>query len=155
MAGKKTFPNFPICLAMGDTVLSSRMELVLADDGYDVRPFTSAKKLWENFPARRPRFIITEEIFKDGFSALDLCRAVRQHYLLPYVYIHVISRRNQIAEIQEALDAGANDYSCKPVGALQVRARVLVGLRWLAYLDSLYSPRPATAAPPSTSKIPA
>jgi DNA-binding response OmpR family regulator len=129
--------KFPICLAMGDPVLASRLELILTDEGYGLRTFTSAKQLWENFATWRPRFIITEGIFKDGFSALDLCRAIRQDYLLPYVYIYIISRRNQMAEIVEALDAGANDYSSKPVGTLQVRARVLVGLRWLAYIDSL------------------
>ena len=123
-------------------MLSSRLEMILTGEGYEVRPFMSAKQLWDSISTFRPRFIITEGTFKDGFSALDLCRGIRQHYLLPYIYIHVISRRSQIEEISEALDAGANDYSCKPVGALQIRSRVLVGLRWLEYLDSLYSPRP-------------
>jgi PleD family two-component response regulator len=132
--------DFPICLAVGDRLLSSQLELTLSEAGYQVLAFTSAKQLWESFPTRRPRFIITERIFSDGFSALNLCRLVRQDYLLPYVYIYILSNRREKAEIEEALDAGANDYSIKPVSPFQIRTRVLVGLRWLAYIDSITMP---------------
>ena len=44
--------------------------------------------------------------------------------------------------IEEALDAGANDYSIKPVNSLQIRTRVLVGMRWLAYIDSITAVHP-------------
>jgi DNA-binding response OmpR family regulator len=129
--------GFPICLAVGDRALSSRLELTLSEAGYQVLAFTSAKQLWESFPSRRPRFVITERLFSDGFTALNLCRLVRRDYPLPYVYIYIISRRHEMGEIKEALEAGANDYSIKPVNPLQVCARVLVGLRWLAYIDSI------------------
>jgi len=132
--------GFPICLAVGDSLLSSRLELTLSEAGYQVLTFTSAKQLWESFPTRRPRFIITERLFSDGFTALNLCRLVRRDYLLPYVYIYVISRRHEMGEIKEALEAGANDYSVKPVSSVQICARVLVGLRWLAYIDSITTP---------------
>jgi PleD family two-component response regulator len=132
--------SFPICLAVGDRLLSSRLELALIEAGYQVLPFTSARQVWENLPTRRPRFIISERTFADGFSALNLCRLVRQNYLLPYVYIYILSNRREKAEIEEALDAGANDYSIKPVTPLQIRTRVLIGLRWLAYIDSITMP---------------
>jgi hypothetical protein len=45
-------------------------------------------------------------------------------------------------EIEEALDAGANDYSIKSVNPLHVRTRVLVGMHWLAYIDSITTPHP-------------
>lgn len=146
MTKRTARPAFPICLAAGDRLLSSRLELTLSEAGHEVLSFTSAKQLWESFPVRRPRFIITERMFNDGFSALNLCRLVRRDYLLPYVYIYIISRRHEIAEIEEGLNAGADDYSIKPVSSPQVRTRVLVGLRWLAYIDS-------TATPPLHSRI--
>ena len=121
-------------------MLASRLELTLTEAGYEVLAFTSAQQLWESFPARRPRFIITERMFSDGFSALNLCRLVRRDYLLPYVYVYVISRRHEANEIGEALDAGANDYSIKPVSSFQIRTRVLIGLRWLEYIDSITTP---------------
>ncbi len=139
---------FPIHLAIGDPPLSSLLELILAEDGYQPVMFTSARNLWENFPLHRPRFIITEGRFNDGFEAANLCRLVRRDYPWPYVYIYIISRHHEMTEIEEALDAGANDYSIKPVNPLHIRTRILVGMHWLAYIDSIAAPHPPSI--PST-----
>lgn len=147
--GKETsVGKFAICLAIANPLRSSKLETILGEDGYEVVPFRSAKELWNNFEWRRPRYIITDRLFPDGFSGLDLCREVRSRYMLPYVYIHILSVRTSIPEIEEALDAGANDYSIQPVSPFQVRARVRVGLRWLNYIDSITSAstQPAGAA---------
>ncbi|MGA2604982.1 MAG: response regulator [Verrucomicrobiia bacterium] len=133
---------FPVHLAIGDPLLSSLLELTLAEDGYQAVTFTSASKLWESFPSRHPRFIITEGRFADGFEAFNLCRLVRRDYPSPYVYIYIISRHHEMQEIEEALDAGANDYSIKPVNPLHIRTRVLVGMHWLAYINSTATPHP-------------
>lgn len=128
---------FPLCLILKDSLQSSRTELLLTEDGYEVITFHSARELWENFARWRPRYIITNRQFPDGYSALDLCQAVRKEFLMPYCYIHVLSWRCHLGEIEEALQAGANDYSVTPISPLQLRARVRVGLRWLQYIDSL------------------
>jgi hypothetical protein len=77
---------FPVHLAIGDPLLSSLLELTLTEDGYQAVMFTSARKLWESFPSRPARFIITEGRFNDGFEASNLCRLVRRDYPWPYVY---------------------------------------------------------------------
>ena len=138
---------FPIHLAIGDPLLSSLLELTLAEDAYQAVMFTSARKLWENFPSCHPRFIITEGRFNDGFEAANLCRLVRHDHPWPYVYIYIISRHHEMTEIEEALDAGANDYSTKPVNPLHIRTRVLVGMHWLAYIDSIATPHPRSIPP--------
>ena len=129
--------RFRVCLAVRDPMQCSRMEITLTDDGYEVVTFRSARELWDSYARCRPRYIITDRRFPDGFSALDLCRHVRQDYLVPYVYIHVLSDLSRIEEIEEALDCGASDYSVKPLSRFQLRARVRVGFRWLQYLDSI------------------
>ena len=133
---------FPVHLAIGDPLLASLLELTLTEAGNQAVTFTSAGKLWESFPSRPARFIITEGRFNDGFEASNLCRLVRRDYPRPYVYIYVISRHHEMEQIEEALDAGANDYSIKPVNPLHIRTRVLVGMHWLAYIDSITTPHP-------------
>jgi DNA-binding response OmpR family regulator len=145
MIDRSTEALCPIHLAIGDPLLSSLLELTLTGAGYQPVMFPSAIKLWEKFPTQRPRFIITEGRFSDGFEALNLCRLVRRDFPWPYVYIYVISRRHEIAAIEDVLDAGANDYSVKPVNALQVRTHILVGLRWLAYIDAITAPQSSPA----------
>ena len=134
--------NIPICIAIAEPLEGSRIELVLAKDGYDVVTFRSAKQLWDNFKVRRPRYIITDRRFREEFTALELCRSVREQFMLPYVYIHVLGRLGTLDAIEEVLSAGANDYTVKPLLPSQLRARVRVGLRWLAYIDSITGPAP-------------
>jgi sigma-B regulation protein RsbU (phosphoserine phosphatase) len=146
MATPQPASDVPICLVIGDPLRCSRLESVLTEVGYIVLPFQSAQELWQNFEWRHPRYIIADRRFADGFSGLDLCRAVRQKFLLPYVYIHILGSAQSTHEMDEALDAGASDYSVKPISPPQLRARVRVGLRWLEYIDSITMPsEPRTA----------
>jgi len=140
MAEARRRSDIAIYIVIADTLEASRLEIVLVKDGYDVVPFRSAKQLWDNFKWRHPRYIITDRRFRDEFTALDLCRNVREQYMLPYVYIHVLGRVGNMEVIEEVLSAGANDYSVKPLSPSQLRARVRVGLRWLAYIDSITAP---------------
>ncbi|MEW6302473.1 MAG: response regulator [Verrucomicrobiota bacterium] len=129
--------TFTLHLALRRPLDASQLEQVLMKDGYSVVIHRSARRLWNEFAQARPRYVITDRRFGDDFDALQLCRLIRKEYLLPYVYIHVLSSLSSLKEIEEALDHGANDYSIKPINPFQLRARVRVGLRWLHYLDSL------------------
>jgi DNA-binding response OmpR family regulator len=111
-------------------------QLVL--DGFNVTTVSTATAAWEAFQERPGRLIITDRRFDDGFSGLDLAREVRQHFMLPYVYIVMLSVMNRLKEIKEGLAVGVDDYLIKPHHPFQLRSRILVGMRWLNYIDSLY-----------------
>lgn len=130
-----------IYIAFRNQPQRSQMEDSLVLDGFNVTTFPTAKALWEVFLERPTRFVITERRFPDGFTGLELCRRIRQGCQLPYVYVVVFSTLNRLGEIKEALVAGADDYLVKPLTPVQVRARVMVGRRWLAYIDSLNQPK--------------
>ncbi|HUI05746.1 MAG TPA: response regulator [Verrucomicrobiae bacterium] len=129
--------KFSICLAIAKPLQASRLETELVTEGFDVLAFHSAKEIWDNFEWRHPRYVITDLNFSDDFPATKLCQAIRARYMLPYVYIHVLGNASRVADIEAALDSGANDYSVKPLSGFQLRARVRVGLRWLQYIDSI------------------
>lgn len=115
----------------------SHMEDQLVLDGYDVSTFASARKLWEHFQIKPARFVITDRRFGDDFSGLDLVRKIRAREPLPYVYVLMFSIMGRLADIREGLVTGVDDYLVKPPNPFQIRSRVLVGLRWLAYIDSI------------------
>jgi PleD family two-component response regulator len=141
--------DLPIYVAARRSDDRSRIENLLVSDGFDVSVFTAAGKLWDQFQARPARFIITDKVFGQDFSGLDLARYVREFFPVPYVYILLRSVEEQLAEIEEALAAGVDDYIIKPPNPFQIRSRVLVGLRWLAYLDALHSKLGSSAPPPA------
>ena len=129
--------NLHIYVATRKPEDASQLEDNLVLDGFDVSSFPSAKALWDGFQQKPARFIITNRQFGDGFSGLDLARKVREHHLMPYVYIVVLSAMNRLTEIKEGLAGGVDDYLLKPHNPLQLRSRILVGMRWLNYIDSL------------------
>lgn len=128
-----------VYLAIRDFNQRSHMVDVLVLDSYDVSAFQSASELWERFQSKPVRFVITDRNFNDGFNGLDLGRNIRRHFLLPYVFIVMLSSMAKPEEIEEGLASGVDDYLIKPPNPRQLRTRVLVGSRWLQFLDKLNS----------------
>ena len=106
-------------------------------DGFNVTAFASADDLWRQFQLRSARIIVTERRFEFGLSGLHMVGRIRQQQPWPYVYVMVMSSMNRMEEIEQGLEAGVDDYLLKPFNPIQLRARALVALRWLSYLDSL------------------
>jgi DNA-binding response OmpR family regulator len=113
-------------------------ELVLED--VNVSCFPSAQELWESFRAHPSRFVITDRRFGDHFDGLQLVRMIRLNAQLPYVYILMRSVMAGLEDIKQGLDLGVDDYLVRPHNPFEIRARVLVGLRWLGYIDSITRP---------------
>ena len=124
----------------------SKLEDQLVLDGADVSSFASASDLWDLFQARPARFIITDQRFGSEFTGLELVRRIRKHYSGPYVYVLMRSIREQIKDIQEGLRTGVDGYLVKPHNPFQIRSQVLVGLRWLTYIDSINAPAKVDSA---------
>jgi len=111
-------------------------ELVL--DGSSVSCFASANELWDHFRRRPCRFVITDRRFgDDGFDGVELLRCIRQHYPIPYVYVLMRSVTPEIKDLKHGLELGVDDYLVLPHNPFEIRARVLVGMRWLTYIDSI------------------
>jgi DNA-binding response OmpR family regulator len=126
-----------IYLAVRKPADRSHIEDQLVLDGADVSCFSSARELWERFQARRARFVITDRLFGDDFKGLELVQKIRQSYQMPYVYLLMRSAMGQLKDIREGLSLGVDDYLVFPHNPFQIRSRVLVGMRWLTYIDSV------------------
>jgi PleD family two-component response regulator len=138
-----TKANLRVYLAIKKADERSQIEDAMVLDGIEVRAFGSARDLCMAFAEKPARLIITDRRFVDGFSGLDLARQIREHHLMPYAYIVVLSSLSHLKEIKEGLVAGVDDYLVKPYNRFQLRTRVLVGMRWLNYIDSLYESKPS------------
>jgi DNA-binding response OmpR family regulator len=106
-------------------------------DGFNATAFAGADDLWQRFQLRPARIVVTERRFDFGLSGLELVGRIRKLQPWPYVYVVVMSSMNRMEEIEQGLEAGVDDYLLKPFNPIQLRARALVALRWLSYLDSL------------------
>lgn len=131
-----------IYIAISDRNHRTQMEETLVLDGFNISAFASAAALWDVFQARPTRMVITERSFpSSGLTGLGLCRNIRERFKLPYIYVMVFSTLGRMQEIKDGLATGVDDYLAKLLTPLQARTRVLVGRRWLAYIDSLFAGR--------------
>jgi DNA-binding response OmpR family regulator len=54
------------------------------------------------------------------------------------VFVVILGAGSRVTDIEESLASGADDYLIKPYNPAQIRSRVLIGIRWLRYIDSLF-----------------
>jgi diguanylate cyclase (GGDEF)-like protein len=136
---KLDLPTAPTVLIVDDDelVLAHLKELVTGA-GYGVHTAgTGAEALaaLENSPAS----IVVTDLNMPGMNGLDLCRRIREHARPGYVYIILLTVRDQEEDILAGLEAGADDYLSKRTSAAQFTARLRIAKRVLALEYSLKS----------------
>jgi diguanylate cyclase (GGDEF)-like protein len=132
-------PTTPTVLIVDDDelVLAYLKELVTGA-GYVVRTAATgveALTALENSSAS----IVVTDLNMPGMNGLDLCRRIRDRARPGYVYIILLTVRDQEEDILVGLDAGADDYLSKRTSAAQFTARLRIAKRVLALEYSLKS----------------
>src|SRR6185437_4257426 len=76
-----------------------------------------------------------------GVEGPQVCQRVREHQDRPYIYILLLTARNQKTDLLKGLESGADDYLTKPFDSQELRARLHVGERILNLQDNLIATR--------------
>ena len=134
-----TNPNVKIYAAIREPQDRAKIENLLVMDGFEVSVFAAAGDLWDIFKVRPARIVISDRRFPGLMSGFELTRRIREHHTLPYTYIILQSVMNQLHDIKDGIEAGADDYLIKPHNPFELRARLLVAERWVDYIDSLFA----------------
>ncbi|MBI5324045.1 MAG: response regulator [Ignavibacteriae bacterium] len=81
--------------------------------------------------------LIVLDVMMPKMSGLDVARQIRQNYSLFELPILILTARNQIADLVEGFEAGANDYLLKPFDGneLIARGKTLIKLRRLTKVN--------------------
>jgi len=83
-----------------------------------------------------PRLAILDWMMP-GMEGAQICARVREHLERPYVYMLLLTARNDKQDLLRGLELGADDYLTKPFDSKELRARLLVGQRILDLQDGL------------------
>ena len=94
-------------------------EAVLASDGAEA---------WQMFQAGSYPLVLTDWIMPE-MCGIELIQRIRKLDLPGYVFLVILTGRNQKEDLVEAMDAGADDFVPKPVHPGELRARVRHGER--------------------------
>jgi len=77
----------------------------------------------------RPRVLISDVVLPD-LNGVQLCRQIRADPTLDGTYIILTTAHDRPERKRRALNAGADDYMCKPYDLEELRARIRNGLRF-------------------------
>lgn len=129
-------------LVADDAPVSRRLlEVSLTHEGYEVvlaADGDEALRILEQKDS--PRLVILDWMMPKT-DGVDICRVVRKQAREPYVYLILLSAKGEQREINEGLDAGADDYMIKPFDLSELKARVRSGRRILELEEQLLSAR--------------
>src|SRR4051812_31143043 len=101
------------------------LQRLIAKRGHDVTAVGSAEEAEAALAADTYPFLILDWMLP-GKSGVDLCRELRSTHNGDEMFILLVTARADTEDLQQALEAGANDYLTKPLdlGLLNVRLSV-------------------------------
>jgi two-component system cell cycle response regulator len=134
-------PKKSVLIAEDDPVSCRILKTFLVKWGYDVTVVTdgeAALAVLEGDAA--PRLAVLDWMMP-GLEGVQVCQRIRSRADRPYVYILLLTARNEKRDLLRGLEVGADDYLTKPFDTAELRARIRVGERILNLQDDLISAR--------------
>jgi putative two-component system response regulator len=125
-------------------VLETLTEL-LASDGHDVITARDGSEALRTAYRDRPDLILLD-VTMPGASGLDLCRHLKADPDVRFTPVVLVSGSGTHADRLHAIEAGADDFLCKPVHARELSARVRALTHVKSLLDELDSAESAFIA---------
>jgi len=118
----------PICLAMTAKHVRGW--------GYGVIEAADGHEAWRLVRDQAAELVICDWKMPH-MDGLTLCRRIRQFGAGRYIYVIMVSGADGPGQIVTALEAGADDYLCKPLDFIQLHARLAIGKRVLGLQSEL------------------
>jgi PAS domain S-box-containing protein len=109
------------------------LQRLIARRGHDVTAVTSAEDAEAALAADTFPFLILDWMLP-GKSGVDLCRELRAGPKGDEMFILLVTAKADTEDLQQALDAGANDYLTKPLDIALLNVRISVAERQIREL---------------------
>lgn len=103
---------------------------------YEVAVARDGLEAWEILRQGQIRLVISDWMMP-GLTGPELCRRVRSAEFAKYVYLILLTGRNDRTSLVQGMDAGADDFMVKPVYREELRVRVRAGERILRLEEAL------------------
>lgn len=125
-----------ILFADDDPLEQKILSTVLEKNGHEMILAKDGRQAWDLLQRENLRFLITDWSMPT-MDGLELTRMIRAADLPGYIYIILLTARDQSNDIVTGLEAGADDYLKKPFAPQELLARIAVGERILHLEDRL------------------
>lgn len=111
-----------------DFAVRTLLERTLTKQGYQVTTASDGNIGLELAIAIQPDLIVCDWMMP-GMNGIDLCKQVKAHPQLTTTFFILLTALGSIEDKVTGLDAGADDFLCKPLEIYELQARIRAGLR--------------------------
>lgn len=119
-------------ILIADDASDTRMLLsrILRNWGYDVITAEDGLQAWDILNREPIRLLISDWMMPE-IDGMQLCRQIREHKFPHYVYVILLTGRDDESDVSAGLDAGADDFLTKPFNRDDLQMRLLAAKRAL------------------------
>lgn len=112
-------------LVEDDNEMRELLRISLADRGHSVTACADAESAWAAYQ-KQPFPLVYLDWLLPGMNGLELCKKIRSYLLGHESVILIITVRTNPGDLEQVLDAGADDYIAKPFTAdlLDIRTTI-------------------------------
>jgi diguanylate cyclase (GGDEF)-like protein len=105
--------------------------------GYQVIVVNNGLDAWNILQSEdRPRLALLDWMMPN-MDGVEICRSIRETKPDPYVYLLLLTSRDQKQDVVKGIESGADDYLIKPFDPQELRARIHAGERIIELHDRL------------------
>lgn len=142
-----------ILLAEDSSVIRMLLERILTVWGYEVVLAEDGEAAWRVLAADDPPSIALLDWMMPGLDGLEVCKRVREARREPYVYIILLTGKEDQADVTRGLAAGADDYLKKPFDNADLEARIRTGRRMVEQQAEVVAARVALREQATTDPL--
>ncbi|MFO7181246.1 MAG: diguanylate cyclase, partial [Pseudomonadota bacterium] len=132
-----------ILLADDEPIARTMFQHWLTGWGYEVVAVKDGEAALEALQADRDIRLAVIDWIMPKLDGLEVCRRIRSGPSEPYIYVVLLTARDNKTDIVEGLDAGADDYLVKPCNPLELKVRLRAGVRVVELQEQLVAAREA------------
>ena len=116
-------------LVVDDEIASRQtLEVFAKKLGYDVFSASDGTDAYEIWKQERPKLVVTDWNMPQ-MDGLELCAKIRSEEGEDYTYVIMVTGRNDIMDVINGMEAGADDYIVKPFNLDELNVRIKAGER--------------------------
>ena len=120
-----------ILIADDDAIPRRLLHATLVRAGHDVVVACDGAEAWQVLhSADAPKLAILDWLMP-GMPGVEICRKIRQRDHAPYLYLILLTSKDQKEDLIAGLAAGADDYLIKPFDPHELHVRLRAGQRIL------------------------
>lgn len=130
-------------VADDDPVARRLLQSLLRKWGYEVIVAQDGAEAWQALQAEHSPRLALLDWMMPGKDGVEVCREARKRVAQPYVYMLLLTSKDNKRDVIDGLESGADDYLTKPFHPEELEARIRVGRRILDLEDNLVAAREA------------